>query len=115
MVLILLNLTQDKMSKLSKKKRKQVRPAAVAKESTRVSKRNVPTKPRKKLKTKKQVEAERKKYAHLPNLKVKKPKMKMGVAGGDLLGGVGKGAIKGVSKIVKYVGKSLAKKAVKKL
>ncbi len=103
------------MSKLSKNKRKQVRPSAVAKDSTRVSKRNVPTKPRKKLKTKKQVEAERKKYAHLPELKVKKPEMKGGVVGGDLLGGVSKGAIKGVSKIAKYVGKSLAKKAVKKL
>jgi hypothetical protein len=80
------------MSKLSKKKRKQVRPAAVAKESTRVSKRNVPTKPRK-----------------------KQPEVKMGVAGGDLIGGVGKGAIKGVSKIAKYIGKSLVKKAVKKL
>ena len=46
MVLILLNLIQDKMSKLSKKKRKQVRPAARVKKSTFVRKANVPTKPR---------------------------------------------------------------------
>jgi len=113
MVLILLNLTQDKMSKLSKKKRKQVRPSAIAKESTSVRKPNVPTKPRRKLKTKKEVEAFKKKYGHIKD--VPKPKMKMGVAGGDLLGGMGKGAVKGISKIAKYVGKSLAKKAIKKL
>ena len=101
------------MSKLSKNKRKQVRPAAIAKESTSVRKRNVPTKPRKKLKTKKEVEAFKKKYGHIKD--IAKPKRMMGVAGGDLLGGMGKGAIKGISKIAKYVGKSLAKKAVKKL
>lgn len=101
------------MSKLSKNKRKQLRPAAIAKESTSVRKRNVPTKPRKKLKTKKEVEAFKKKYGHIKD--IAKPKMMMGVAGGDLLGGMGKGAIKGISKIAKYVGKSLAKKAVKKL
>jgi len=113
MALILLNLTQDKMSKLSKKKRKQVRPAAIAKESTSVRKANVPTKPRKKLKTKKEVEAFKKKYGNIKD--IPKPKMKMGVAGGDLIGGVGKGAIKGVSKIAKYIGKSLVKKTAKKL
>ena len=101
------------MSKLSKNKRKQLRPAAIAKESTSVRKRNVPTKPRKKLKTKKEVEAFKKKYGHIKD--IAKPKMMMGVAGGDLLGGMGTGAIKGISKIAKYVGKSLAKKAVKKL
>lgn len=101
------------MSKLSKNKRKQVRPAAIVKESTSVRKGNVPTKPRKKLKTKKEVEAFKKKYGHIKD--IAKPKMMMGVAGGDLLGGMGKGAIKGISKIAKYVGKSLAKKAVKKL
>jgi len=101
------------MSKLSKKKRKQVRPAAIAKESTSVRKANVPTKPRKKLKTKKEVEAFKKKYGHIKD--IPKPKMNMGIAGGDLLGGMGKGAVKGISKIAKYVGKGLAKKAVKKL
>ena len=100
------------MSKLSKKKRKQVRPAAIAKDSTAVHKSNVPTKARKKLKTKKEVEAYKKKYGHIKD--IPKPKMKMGVAGGDLLGGMGKGAVKGISKIVKHVGKSLAKTAVKK-
>jgi len=100
------------MSKLSKKKRKQVRPSAIAKESTSVRKSNVPTKPRKKLKTKKEVEAFKKKYGHIKD--IPKPQMKMGVAGGDLLGGMGKGALKGISKVVKHVGKSLAKISAKK-
>lgn len=97
------------MSKLSKNKRKQVRPAAVAKESTRVSNPNVPTKPRKKLITKKQAAAKKaklKKYAK--SLNAPKPKIKGGAVGGGMIGG-GK-ILKGGKMILKYVSKHLAKK-----
>jgi hypothetical protein len=109
MVLTSLNLTQDNMSELNKKKRKKLKPATRAKESTRTVTK-VPTKPRRKLITKKQAAAQSaklKKYAK--NLKpVPKPKMKGGAVGGGMIGG-GK-ILKGGKMILKYVSKHLAKK-----
>ena len=101
------------MSKLDKRNRKKQRPAARAIESTRTA-TNVPTKPRKKLITKKQSAAQKaklKKYAK--NLKpLPKPKMKGGAVGGGMIGG-GK-ILKGGKMILKYVSKHLAKKGVTK-
>jgi hypothetical protein len=97
------------MSKLDKENRKKQRPAARAIESTRTVTK-VPTKPRRKLITKKQSAAQSaklKKYAK--NLKpVPKPKMKGGAVGGGMIGG-GK-ILKGGKMILKYVSKHLAKK-----
>jgi hypothetical protein len=97
------------MSKLDKKKRKKQRPAAIAKESTRTV-TNVPTKPRRKLITKKQSEAQSAKLReYAKNLKpLPKPKMKGGAVGGGMIGG-GK-ILKGGKMILKYISKHLGKK-----
>ena len=97
------------MSKLDKKKRKKQRPAAIAKESTRTV-TNVPTKPRKKLITKKQSEAQKAKLKeYAKNLKpLPTPKMKGGIVGGGWIGG-GK-ILSGAKQIGKFAAKHLAKK-----
>ncbi len=97
------------MSKLNKKSRRKERPAAIAKESTRVS-TNVPTKPRKKLLTKKQAAAEKariKEYAK--NLKPIPKAVVQGSAGS--LGLISPGKIlKGGKMVAKFIAKHLAKK-----
>ena len=97
------------MSKLDKKKRKKQRPAAIVKESTRTA-ANVPTKPRRKLITKKQSEAQSAKLKeYAKNLEpLPKPKMKGGAVGGGMIGG-GK-ILKGGKMILKYITKNLTKK-----
>lgn len=96
------------MSKLNKKKRRRERPAAIVKESTRVASR-VPTKPRKKLITKKEADATKAKLKKA-GVVLKAPKGKM-LGSSGALGLISPGKIlKGGKMIVKFIGKQLGKK-----
>lgn len=96
------------MSKLSKKKRRGERPAAIAKESTSVASR-VPTKPRKKLITKKDADAAKAKLKNYAKNLKKIPPQRLGSSGA--LGLISPGKIlTGGKMVAKFIAKQLGKK-----
>lgn len=100
------------MSKLNKKKRNKQRPAAVVKESTRTV-TNVPTKARKKLKTKKEIAKQKAKLKGYAKDVKAPPPVRLGSAGN--LGIISPGKIlKGGKIVLNYVKKNLLKKGVPK-
>lgn len=101
------------MSKLDKKKRKKTRPAAVAKESTRTV-TNVPTKARKKLKTKKEIAAQKAKLkGYAKNVKAPPP-VRLGSSGSLAMISPGK-VLKGGKMVLNFIKKNLVKKGVPKV
>lgn len=96
------------MSKLNKKIRKRERPAAIVKESTSVASR-VPTKPRRKLITKKEANAARAKL-NKAGVLLNAPKAKM-LGSSGALGLISPGKIlKGGKMVGKFIAKHLGKK-----